>query len=188
MNQQNTKKGTGKSNPYEVFTEKQIAEAFEVFDEDRKGKAKLKHLGTIVRAVGRVPNFHNLEDLASKIEDEEYPGYFRLPKLLLFLTEILMKDEWKSSTGEELIRAFKILDSDRKGILENDYFRKLLIEQGDNFPTNEIEKFLNTAVDLSGNINYKELCTDLVAPKIFDIAESRRRIREKLVDDRYRMC
>ncbi|GFY70866.1 dynein regulatory complex protein 8 [Trichonephila inaurata madagascariensis] len=179
---------TWKSSSYEIFTEKQIAEAFEVFDEDRKGKAKLKHLGTIVRAVGRVPTLQDLEDLASKVEDEEYPGYFRLPKLLPYLTEILMKDNWKSSTEEGMIRAFRILDADRKGVLESAFLRKLFTEQGDNFSSEEIEKFLNTSSDPAGNINYKELCADLVASQMFDIAESRRKIREKLVDDRYRMC
>ncbi|KAF8794055.1 Dynein regulatory complex protein 8 like protein [Argiope bruennichi] len=94
----NAKPDTSKKSSYEAFTEKQIAEAFEVFDEDRKGRAKLKHLGSIIRAMGRVPTQSELEDMGLEIEDQEYPGYFRLEKLLPPLTKILMKDESNTSS------------------------------------------------------------------------------------------
>ncbi|XP_055931895.1 dynein regulatory complex protein 8-like [Argiope bruennichi] len=185
----NAKPDTSKKSSYEAFTEKQIAEAFEVFDEDRKGRAKLKHLGSIIRAMGRVPTQSELEDMGLEIEDQEYPGYFRLEKLLPPLTKILMKDEWKPASKEEIIKAFRVLDSDRKGYLEVEQLRKLFLQHGDKFPADAIEKFLgNAPKDSSGKINYKDFSELLVVPHVFDIAENRREIREKLVDDRYRMC
>ncbi|GBM91873.1 Dynein regulatory complex protein 8 [Araneus ventricosus] len=189
MFKKSAKPEKSKKSSYQAFTENQIAEAFEVFDEDRKGKAKIKHLGTIIRAMGRVPSQYELEEMSSEIEDKEYPGYFRLEKLLPPLTKILMKDQWKPASKEEIIKAFRVLDSDRKGYLEAEQLRKLFLQHGDKFPEEAVQIFLdNATADPTGKINYKEYSEQLVVPPVFDIAENRREIREKLVDDRYRMC
>ncbi|CAL1291853.1 unnamed protein product, partial [Larinioides sclopetarius] len=136
--------------------------------------------------MGRAPTKSELEEMSSEIEDKEYPGYFRLEKLLPPLTKILMKDLWKPASKEEIIKAFRVLDNDRKGYLEVEQIRKLFLQHGDKFPEEAIQKFLdNAAVDSTGKINYKEHSEHLVVPPVFDIAEIRREIREKLVDDRY---
>ncbi|KAG8178619.1 hypothetical protein JTE90_016281, partial [Oedothorax gibbosus] len=55
--------------------------------------------------------------------------------------------------------------------------------------TSEADKNIEEATENTYNhIHYKEYCKDLVAPQAIDIGESRRRIREKLADERYRVC
>ncbi|XP_035222380.1 dynein regulatory complex protein 8-like [Stegodyphus dumicola] len=172
-----------KRSPYEVYTQKQVRAAFEVFDEDRKGRAKIKHLGTIVRALGRVPTSNELQELTGKVEDPETPGYMQKEKILPELIDYLMKDKWKSSSKEVLLQAFQVFDRDGKGFLEREYFRKLLLQYGDSFEEDSIDTFLDEATDpIIKKINYIEFCDKLVAPEVFDIVQRQRKLRKEIAN------
>nr|XP_042896062.1 dynein regulatory complex protein 8-like [Parasteatoda tepidariorum] len=173
---------------YNIYTEQQIKEAFDVFNEDRKGRAKIKHLHTLTSALGRVLSTKDLKELELKVVDNENPEYMKLESILQPLTDILMKDMWKSASKENLLRAFRQIDKHKSGFLNADGLQPIFVQNSDESEYEDLIKFLEFATDpKSYTVNYKLLIQDLIAPQSIDVSESRRSIREKLVDDRYRL-
>ncbi|XP_054715013.1 dynein regulatory complex protein 8-like [Uloborus diversus] len=171
--------GVGNS-PFEQYNKEQIAAAFEIFDEDKKGKAKTKNLGTILAILGRVISNKDLEELIIKVEDNKTLGYMTLDKLQPVVLDILMKDKFKSSTREELVSAFRSIDRERRGYLDPDSLKNFLLEYGEPLD-DEIEHFFEFAIDQkSKRIHYKDICENLVAPHVFDIVENRSKLRKEL--------
>ena len=64
---------------------------------------------------------------------------------------------YQPDTNETLLVAFKVLDQEKKGYIEADVMRELLITKGTPFREKELEAFMSVAKDSeTGRIYYED--------------------------------
>lgn len=69
-------------------------------------------------------------------EPSTFVTYDRFEKKML---EVLYTNEYEPDTDETLLIAFRVLDADKKGYMDADVMRELLISKGTPFRDKEIE-------------------------------------------------
>lgn len=69
-------------------------------------------------------------------EPSTFVTYDRFEKKML---EVLYTNEYEPDTDETLLAAFRVLDADKKGYMDADVMRELLISKGTPFRDKEIE-------------------------------------------------
>nr|XP_039249087.1 dynein regulatory complex protein 8-like [Styela clava] len=137
--------------------EKKITDAFEIFDHEANKTVDVREIGTIVRSLGCCPSEGELHDMLAEIEEEEPTGYIRFEKFLPMMTHVLMERRYKPSPEDQLLRAFEVLDQDKKGCLSQEEITKYMTEEGEPFTQEEMDEFLSAAVDPDrGVVLYKD--------------------------------
>ena len=72
----------------------------------------------------------------------------------------LLHYRYQPSSEEMLLKAFEVLDQDRKSYLTPDELKKFMTEEGEHFTTEELEEFLTAAVDAEKDVvQYREFVT-----------------------------
>ena len=136
---------------------KNIKESFALFDKDSKGMCDVREIGTIVRHLGICPTEIELRDLITECEEEEPTGFIRFERFERMMSRVLLENQYPRDSEEKLLRAFRTLDPDNKGYVEADKVRTLLTTHGERFSPEEIEDFLNFAVDAeTGLLHYED--------------------------------
>ncbi|CAK8677589.1 dynein regulatory complex protein 8-like [Clavelina lepadiformis] len=137
--------------------EKKITEAFEIFDHESNRTVDVREIGTIVRSLGCCPSEGELHDMLAEIEEEEPTGYIRFEKFLPMMTHILMERRYKPAPEDQLLKAFEVLDVEKKGFLSQDEITKYMNDEGEPFTQEEMEEFMSAAVDPDrGVVLYKD--------------------------------
>ena len=136
---------------------KSIKDGFALFDRDGKGLCDVREIGTIVRHLGICPTEIELRDMITEIEEEEPTGFIRFERFERMMSRILLENQYPRDSEEKLLRAFRTLDPDNKGYVEAEKVRTLLTTHGERFSQEEIDDFLNFAVDAdSGLLHYED--------------------------------
>ena len=136
---------------------KAIKDGFELFDRDGKGTCDVREIGTIVRHLGICPTEIELRDLITECEEEEPTGFIRFERFERMMSRVLLENQYPRDSEEKLLRAFRTLDPNNNGYVEAEKVRTLLTTHGERFSPEEIEDFLNFAVDSeSGLLHYED--------------------------------
>ncbi|XP_025962928.2 myosin regulatory light chain 10 isoform X1 [Dromaius novaehollandiae] len=148
------KRVEGGSNVFSMFEQTQIQEfkeAFTIMDQNRDGFIDKADLRDTFAALGRL-NVKN-EELEDMVKEAPGPINFTV-----FLT--MFGEKLKGTDPEEtLLNAFKIFDPEGKGHIKADYIKEMLMTQADRFSQEEINQmFAAFPPDVSGNLDYKNLC------------------------------
>ncbi|KAG9278507.1 myosin regulatory light chain 2B, cardiac muscle isoform-like isoform X1 [Astyanax mexicanus] len=149
------KESGASSNVFTMFEQSQIQEfkeAFTIMDQNRDGFIDKNDLRDTFAAVGRL-NVGNdeLDDML-----KEAPGAINFTVFLSMFGEKL-----KGSTDPEetILNAFKMFDPEGTGFLKGDEIKYYLMSQADKFSEAEVNQmFTNFPLDVSGNLDYKNLC------------------------------
>ncbi|KAL9826516.1 myosin regulatory light chain 10 isoform 2-T2 [Geothlypis trichas] len=157
-----------------MFEQTQIQEfkeAFTIMDQNRDGFIDKADLRDTFAALGKL-TIQYLRDMLSpfqaqkkgrlnvkneELEDmvKEAPGPINFT---VFLT--MFGEKLKGTDPEEtILNAFKIFDPEGKGRIKADYIKEMLMTQADRFSQEEINQmFAAFPPDVSGNLDYKNLC------------------------------
>uniref|UniRef100_A0A4W4HT16 EF-hand domain-containing protein n=1 Tax=Electrophorus electricus TaxID=8005 RepID=A0A4W4HT16_ELEEL len=150
------KKEAGSSNVFTMFEQSQIQEfkeAFTIMDQNRDGFIDKNDLRDTFAAVGRL-NVGNdeLEDML-----KEAPGAINFTVFLSMFGEKL-----KGTDPEEtILNAFKIFDPEGTGVQFHFITSRPVITRRSprvSFPLQITQMFTNFPLDVSGNLDYKNLC------------------------------
>uniref|UniRef100_H2YXU8 EF-hand domain-containing protein n=1 Tax=Ciona savignyi TaxID=51511 RepID=H2YXU8_CIOSA len=141
------------SNVFSMFDQSQIQEfkeAFTMIDANRDGFIDKEDLKDTYASLGNVKSAAELEKM---MEDAPGPLNFTV-----FLS--MMGDKIKGTDPEDtIVQAFKILDSDDKGVLNKKVLAEILTTQADRFNQSELNQMFEIApIDAAGNLDYKSLC------------------------------
>ncbi|XP_071490588.1 dynein regulatory complex protein 8-like [Diadema antillarum] len=137
--------------------QKKITDAFDIFDHESNKTVDVREIGTIIRSLGCCPSEGELHDLLAEMEEEEPTGYIRFDRFKPIMTTVLMERKFKPAPEDQLIKAFEVLDVEKKGHLTVDEMNKLMSEEGEPFTQEELEEMLSAAVDPEkGYILYKD--------------------------------
>jgi len=134
-----------------------IKAAFALFDRDGKNIVDVREIGTIVRHLGICPTEIELRDLITECEEEEPTGFVQFQRFERMMSRVLLENQYPRDSEEKLLRAFRTLDPNNNGYVEAEKVRTLLTTHGERFSQEEIDDFLNFAVDPeTGNLHYED--------------------------------
>ena len=102
--------------------QKMIKDAFALFDKDSKGVCDVREVGTVVRHLGICPTEIELRDMITEIEEEEPTGFIRFEKFERMMSRILLENQYPRDSEDKLLRAFRTLDPDNKGYIDQHYY------------------------------------------------------------------
>ncbi|GCC21145.1 hypothetical protein chiPu_0019612 [Chiloscyllium punctatum] len=71
--------------------QKNIKDAFAVFDHESNNSVDVREIGTIIRSLGCCPSEGELHELLAEVEEEEPTGYIQLDKFLPMMTRVLLE-------------------------------------------------------------------------------------------------
>jgi Ca2+-binding EF-hand superfamily protein len=140
------------SNVFAMFEEKQVQEfkeAFGLMDQDRDGTISVDDLKEVYNSLGRAPKEAELKSMI-----DEAPGPINFTMLLTLFGDRL------NGTDEEpvMLNAFKLFDTDGKGLIARDILREILTSQGkpdERLNDQEFNQVLEGApLDPKGNLDY----------------------------------
>jgi len=140
----------------------ELKAAFDLFDADSNGCITIQELGDIFRASGQNPTNEELRKMLNEGQENKNSEYMTYEGFLNLMRKKIQDPE----TIEELEEAFKIFDPEGKGMINNLDVRQALIDSGDNFSKDELDRIIEEADDdKDGYINYHELVIKLIAEK-----------------------
>jgi len=143
---------------------KRIKDAFKVFDEENNDIADVREVGTIMRSLGINPTEKELHGMLAQMEEDEPTGFVKYEKFEPVVLKCIQDNEIPTDGEEDLIRAFKALDTEGKGYLTADELRELLTKNEEHFSNDEITEMLAFAVDAETGhcvyTDYSEKCAN----------------------------
>merc|ERR1712196_221263 len=144
-------------NPATIEFKRRIKEAFKVFDEENNNIADVREVGTIMRSLGVNPTEKELHGMLAQMEEDEPTGFVKYEKFEPVVVKAMQDNEIPVDNEEDIIRAFRALDTDGKGYLTTEELRELMTKNEEHFSADEIGEMLAFAVDPdTGNCNFTE--------------------------------
>lgn len=142
---------------------KRIHDAFGIFDHESNKTVDVREIGTIVRSLNCCPSEAELNDIIADVEEEEPTGYIRYEKFEPVMLRILIERRYRPANEEKLLKAFEVLDTERKEHLTVDEIQAFISEEGEPFTQEEMEEMLSAAVDPDkGCVSYKDYVSLMV--------------------------
>ncbi|PAA47766.1 hypothetical protein BOX15_Mlig010589g1 [Macrostomum lignano] len=141
------------SNVFAAFPQQQVQEfkeAFTMIDQNRDGFIDVEDLKDMYASLGRQPTDKELQEML-----KESPGPLNFTMFLQIFGERLT-----GSDPEDALRnAFKMFDDANSGFLDEEYFRDLMKNMGDNFTDDEIRQTWKEAPIQAGKLDYNKFVT-----------------------------
>ncbi|KAL9653146.1 hypothetical protein ABK040_006362 [Willaertia magna] len=140
-----------------AFTEdeiKQLKEIFDLVDTDGGGSIQRDELRTLMYTIGLNPTEEQLDAMMLEV-DFDHSGDIDFEEF----TTVMSKEVEAAYTKEELIKAFKFLETKEsgKGYVKVDVLEKALLTYGDNVNSDKARELLSSLTrDENNKINYIE--------------------------------
>ncbi|BHF60380.1 Dynein regulatory complex protein 8 [Sparganum proliferum] len=83
------------------------------------------------------------------------------------MTQILLENSFAAATEEEIVNAFKALDTEKTGFIPVDVLEEHMTKEGEPLSKDEMEEMLAAAVDAQKRaVNYREYSIVLANTKL----------------------
>jgi len=133
--------------------EKEIQEAFMLFDIDGRGRVPSDTLGSLLRSLGFVPTEEQIAEIQKQAGD-----YADFPQFL----QIVAKYGGESVNEDDIVSAFKVFDKNGTGYVSADELRSVMTTMGEKLSEEDMDAFLAECdVNSAGMINYRLLSKKL---------------------------
>ena len=131
---------------------KEIEDAFNVFDVDKSNSMDAKELKEALRALG----FDVTKEEVNKIMEKKDPNGVGVLQFDTF--KEVCADFFKTRDPRiEIMRAFALFDTDHDGFIDIEDMKKVSVELGDPLPVDDLETMINRFdKDHDGKINLSE--------------------------------
>ncbi|KAF5397238.1 EF-hand calcium-binding domain-containing protein 2 [Paragonimus heterotremus] len=95
--------------------------------------------------------------MVRELENDPPNGYINLERFLPVMMEAVEQEQFPKASEEELLKAFAVLDPEKRGFITVSEMESLMANEGEPFTPEELEEMLAAATDLSkGKIIYRE--------------------------------
>eukprot|EP00472_Partenskyella_glossopodia_P008903 CAMPEP_0197526826 /NCGR_PEP_ID=MMETSP1318-20131121/19509_1 /TAXON_ID=552666 /ORGANISM="Partenskyella glossopodia, Strain RCC365" /LENGTH=334 /DNA_ID=CAMNT_0043081183 /DNA_START=35 /DNA_END=1039 /DNA_ORIENTATION=- len=144
-----------------------IWQAFEPFDSENNRTCDEREVRSIMRYLGAYPPEDEMQThIINQIkEDEEIR--VRYERFEEFMLNVMKNNLYEPDDHETLIQAFRILDTEDEGVLDETVIVDALTSNSVAFHEKEIEDFLSVAKDpKSGKINYEQYVNAMLSGMI----------------------
>jgi len=140
-----------------MATNEQIEECFTLFDAKKQGFLEREQLGTVLRALGKNPTEKELKEIATEVGNDKID--------VNRVKTIYKTKKLRSPTDQdkEMRDAFKALDKENNGKVQEAELRQILGNLGDALTSQEVNALMREVkVDSNGGIDYNEFVSMLV--------------------------
>lgn len=139
---------------------KRAREAFLIF-EHREGSRLVegKDIPTIIRSLGINPTGAQCEVLMNDARNEDGSALFSVERFENVMAQALVerKSEFQRDDYHRLLRAFRAFDPDKRGWINADVLKNLMLTRGEPYSSEEVNHMLSVAVDEdTGKIYYED--------------------------------
>ncbi|KAK7792566.1 hypothetical protein R5R35_008662 [Gryllus longicercus] len=143
--------------------EKRIIEVFDAFDHAGEKTVDVREVGTLIRSLGCCPSELDLQEIIAEVEDKEASGSVTLEKFLQCMVRLVEENKLQPAEPEELLKAFQMLDPEKRGYITKEEMTKYMLEEGEPFTQEEVDEMMGVAVDSeTGNIPYEYYINQLM--------------------------
>jgi len=135
-----------------------IRAAFDLFDREKRRVVIKEEVGTIMRYLGAYPTEKELvTDLLPQLQDDEEVSLVKYERFEQLMVRVLVERLYEPDTEETILQAFRTLDAEGKGYIDEQTMVELLTDNEWPFRDKEIEDFLRVAKDPdTGYIHYED--------------------------------
>eukprot|EP00753_Platysulcus_tardus_P006043 PLAT13931.1.p1 GENE.PLAT13931.1~~PLAT13931.1.p1 ORF type:complete len:191 (+),score=57.33 PLAT13931.1:64-573(+) len=150
--------------------EDRIRAAFDLFDRDRNGEVQQEEISNIMRYLGAYPSEKAMVE--NVLPDMREPGLVDADAKIKWerfekkMKEVLASREFAPDPADRLMKAFRVLDVDRKGYLESEVLYQYLTTKGAPFREKEIDSFMSVAKDVDTGAVYYEDYVSLISEEL----------------------
>lgn len=103
-----------------------------------------------------------LKALLSEMQGDSSTGYVQYEKFEATVLQRLLDQEFPRDSDDRLLAAFHALDPERRGFIESETLREMLMTKGEMFTEDEVDDLLAFAADAeTGLVHYEDYCTML---------------------------
>ena len=139
---------------------KRAREAFLIF-EHREGSKLVdsKEIPTVIRSLGINPTGEQCDILLGEMKNEDGTPLITVERFEVVMAQALVEKqkEYQRDDYHRLMRAFRAFDPDKKGWLNTEQWKKIMIAKGEPLNQNELDHLLSVAVDEdTGRIYYED--------------------------------
>ncbi|NWT59508.1 CETN2 protein, partial [Erythrocercus mccallii] len=132
--------------------QREIREAFELFDADGSGSIDVKELKVAMKALGFEPKKEEIKKMISDI-DKEGTGKISFSDFLAVMSQKMAEKDSK----EEILKAFKLFDDDETGKISFKNLKRVAKELGKNLSDEELQEMIDEADwDGDGEVSEQE--------------------------------
>ena len=156
---------TMERNRQEEFYKQEVLDALRIIDYDGdRGIIDKREDSYLMRYLLQFPSEAQVRDyIIVKLEDDEPSQFVKQEKVVEFMVNVLMTNEFEPAPAEHLLAAFRIMDPDGTGKIRYDVLRELLTTKGIPLRNAEIQSFEKFALDKTGNyVEYEDYVAKLV--------------------------
>ncbi|CAN9506579.1 unnamed protein product [Ophioblennius macclurei] len=140
----------------------ELKECFSLYDKKKKGRIDASDLITVMRCLGTSPTYSEVERhlQVHKIEKNGEVDFSS------FLT-MMHRQQQQEDPKEEILRALKMSDKQKKGYIEAAALRAKLTQHGEKLSHKEVDDLFKEAnVSSKGRINYEEFTKMVTLPPV----------------------
>lgn len=98
----------------------------------------------------------NARDAPLQIQEDEPTAFVTYDKFEKKMLAVMESQEFSPDTEDTLLQAFRVIDKEKRGYIEADKLRELLLKHGTAFREKEIEALMNDAKDIETGLIYYE--------------------------------
>ncbi|XP_037979100.1 centrin-2 isoform X4 [Motacilla alba alba] len=132
--------------------QREICDAFELFDADGSGSIDVKELKAAMRALGLEPKKEEMEKMISDI-DKEGTGKISFSGFLAVVSQRMAEKDSK----EEILKAFKLFDEDETGKISFQNLKRVARVLGESITDEELQEMIDEADrDGDGQVSEQE--------------------------------
>lgn len=133
--------------------ERELLEAFRVFDTDGSGTISKEEFGDFMRKLGYRPTLVELQEMIDEV-DKDKNGQIGFEEFKMIMTKTI-RDEFTQNSSVE---AFAVFDKNKTNKVGRDQLLNILMTKGDqNMDEHEINELMKyVPFDDNGEINYRE--------------------------------
>jgi len=125
-----------------------MQECFTIFDKDNDNRLSIDDLGPVLRSLGKNPTNAELKAIKDELNVKDFD--------IALLKQVYRKPiKAPSEQAKDMLDAFKALDKEGNGTIQETELRQLLLNLGDALSTPEVEEIMSeVTVSADGTINY----------------------------------
>ncbi|OWF56448.1 neo-calmodulin-like [Mizuhopecten yessoensis] len=144
----------------ESLHEKELEDAFALFDNDGDGTITIKELGGVMRSLGQNPTHDELKEIMLEA-DVDGNGYIDKEEFKMIIAKKVSEED----TEEDIREAFHVFDKDGNGYITRRDIKILLARLGDELPSEDIDDMIAEADnDGNGQVSIEEFVEIMQRP------------------------